>query len=185
MLFTDDIHYCASYVPENLEFVVLGTTQLLKEVGELTYPLVKEMTIGDVKFISRSYDDVYLIPIASRLKYTKEVMEIPLELKYDEYKKLKEIDLKDFKLDDETETLFIKYPLSFTPEVDQDIQFKLYEGKLYKRIKLSENGTIVTDDWELLHSGHPFVNSFMSGMVEDILNELLQREPPDEYKNEH
>lgn len=180
MLLTDDIHYCASYVPENLEFVVLGTTQILRDIPGLAYPVVKETIIGDNKFISRSYDDVYLIPIASRLKYAKEAMEIPLELKYDEYRNLKEIDLKDFKLDDETETLFVKYPLSFTPEVDGDIDFKLHKGKLYKRIRLTENGTIVTDDWELIHSGHPFVNSFMSDMVEDILKELSLGEPQDE-----
>jgi hypothetical protein len=180
MLLTDDVHYCASYVPENLEFAVLGTTQILKDITGIAYPLVKETIIGDNKFISRSYDDVYLIPIASRLKYTKEAMEIPLELKYDEYIKLKQIDLKDFKLDDETETLFVRYPLSFTNEVDEDINFKLHEGKLYKRIKLSDHGTIVTDDWELIHSGHPFVSSFMNDMVEDILKDLLFEEPENE-----
>lgn len=180
MLFTDDIHYWASYVPENFEFVVLGTTQILEDISGLSYPVIKEITIGDSKFISRSYDDVYLIPIAARLKYTKEAMEIPLELNYDEYKKLKEIDLKDFKLDDETETLLIRYPLSFTPEVDKEIRLKLHEGKLYKRIKLSEDGTIMSDDWELIHPSHPFINSFMSDMVEDILNELSFGEPQDE-----
>ena len=54
MLFTDDIHYCASYVPENFEFVVLGTTQILRDIPELAYPVVKETIIGDNKFISRS-----------------------------------------------------------------------------------------------------------------------------------
>lgn len=180
MLLTDDIYYCASYVPENLEFVVLGTTQILKDISGLAYPLVKETTIGDNKFISRSYDDVYLIPISSRLNHAKEAMEIPLELKYDEYRNLKQIDLKDFKLDDETETLFVKYPLTFKPEVDEDIDFKLHEGKLYKRVRLSETGTIVSDDWELIHSGHPFVNSFMNDMVEDIMKNLLFEEPKDE-----
>jgi hypothetical protein len=182
MLFNDDVHYCASYVPETFEFVVLGTTQLLKELSELTYPVVKEFDVGNLKFISRSYDDVYLIPLISRLKYSKEVMEIPIELKFDEYKRLKEIDLKDFKLDDETETLLVKYPRTFTAEVDQDIKFKLHEGKLYKRVKLTENGTIITDDWELIHPAHPFVNSFMSDMVEDIMKELLgEPENENEY----
>jgi hypothetical protein len=180
MLLTDDIHYCASYVPENSEFVVLGTTQILKDITGMAYPLVKETIIGNNKFISRSYDDVYLIPIASRLKYAKEAMEIPLELKYEEYSNLKKIDLKDFKLDDETETLVVRYPLSFTNEVDEDIEFKLHKGKLYRRTRLSENGTIITDDWELIHSGHPFVNSFMNDMVEDILKNILFEEPENE-----
>jgi hypothetical protein len=38
----------------------------------------------------------------------------------------------------------------------------------------------MSDDWELIHPNHPFINSLMNDMVEDILKELSLGEPQDE-----
>lgn len=167
------IYYFASYVPETLNFIVLGTTSLLEDFSTYKYPLIKKMDIGDRHFISRSYDDVYFIPVECRDEHANDLMYIPLELHYSEYDYLKNHPVKTFQLDHDNETFIVNYPLSFSPSVDPHIKFKLHNGKFYKRVKLSPDGTIISDDWELMSPDYPSFISSLDNVMGELMKDLL------------
>lgn len=181
MTYSDHTYYCTSYIPDNFDFAVLGTIRLLEEFSTIAHPMSSKTLVGAATFISKTYDDVYLIPMLSRLKYTKEFIEIPTSLKYEEYLALKEMDTRDFKLDHENESIVIKYPLSFSPEVDQDINFKIHKGKLYKRKRIDQYGSIFHSDWELILFSHHLLYSHVmddafSAVMKELLGDLYDRE---------
>ena len=170
-------YYIASYVPETVEFAVLGLFTLAKDLHVAQYPLVKKTQIANYQFISRSYDDIYLIPMTSRVEHATKQLEIPMALSHEDFLIFSTKDIQDFKLDIDKEIIFLNYPQAFNPSVDHDVTLKIHRGNLYRRKFPEENvssetqyNSVFTDRWEPL----VFTFGLTGWALTDALSTIIQ-----------